>query len=319
MANSMTFGKKLKKLRGDKGLTQDEMASELGITRRAYIPYEQDKARPRNEATYQKMADILECDVHELTDLVSEAPAKNDISTNRATTILNTVGFLFPIIGAAALPFTAGLSGASGMVTAATTAASIVNVSTALSAMGKKSEKVKALPSNNVLEYSNDILLQYTNRQKKFQAIAKGILFSDFSQKRIEFRPGITNDLEDLGGKPDDYITVLNSGIHSWWFSFWAKDPELDKHVIISPEVRAGVMISRYTTAAFDPHRKISIVVDDNELFENLIAYRTHNCFHGYMTAILIDVENVTIVKEEAIAELDTHSELEKTEITTES
>jgi len=333
MANSMTFGKKLKMLRVGKGLTQDEMASELGITRRAYIPYEQDKARPRNEATYQKMAEILDCDVHELTDLLSEPASKNDLRTAGTAAFIAAVGSLVPFVGAAIFPFAAGLTGAAGVAAASATAAtaarvagvagvagaSIAAASTARAVKGNKPSKEEALPTNNVLEYNNDMLLQYTNRQKKFQATAQGILYPDLSQKRIEFLQGNLRDLEDHGGKPDAYITVLNNSIHSWWFSFWAKDPELDKHVIISPEERAGVMISRYTTAAFDPHRKISIVVDDDELFENLIAYRNHNCFHGNMTAILVDVENVMIVKEEAIAELATPSELEKTEITTEA
>lgn len=301
MANSMTFGKKLKMLRVGKGLTQDEMASELGISRRAYIPYEQDKTKPRNEATYRKMAETLDCDVHELTDLVDTSSPKNDIVNYGVIgAALAAVGLFVPFVGMAGVPFIAASAAA-------------------LVASAEKGAERKTNQTNTSLEYNNDLLLQYTNRQKKFQATAKGVLYSDLSQKHIEFRPGNPSDLEDHGGKPDDYITVLNNSIHSWWFSFWAKDPELDKHVIISPEERAGVMISRYATAAFDPHRKISIVVDDNELFENLIAYRNHNCFHGNMTAILVDVENVMIVKEEAIAELDTPSALEKAEITTES
>lgn len=64
--SEMTFGRKLKTLRASKSLTQEEMASKLGLSRRAYLAYEQDKSKPRNEATYQKMADILDCDVNEL-------------------------------------------------------------------------------------------------------------------------------------------------------------------------------------------------------------------------------------------------------------
>lgn len=302
MANSMTFGKKLKMLRVGKGLTQDEMASELGISRRAYIPYEQDKTKPRNEATYQKMAETLDCDVHELTDLVDTSSPKNDIVNYGVIgAALAAVGLFVPFVGMAGVPFIAASAAA-------------------LVASAEKGADRKTNQTNTPLEYNNDLLLQYKKRQELFQLTATGLLHQRYlPQKRITFLPGTLSDLEDRGGKPDAYVTVLNNSIHSWWFSFWAKDPELDKHVIISPEERAGVMISRYATAAFDPHRKISIVVDDNELFENLIAYRNHNCFHGNMTAILVDVENVMIVKEEAIAELDTPSTLEKVEITTES
>ena len=290
-------------LRVGKGLTQDEMASKLDISRRAYISYEQDKAKPRKEATYQKMAEALDCDVHELTDLVDTSSPKNDILNYGAIgAALAAVGLFVPFVGMAGVPFIAA-------------AASTAYVATVEKGLDRKTNQM-----NTAFEYNNDLLDQYRKRQELFQDTATGLLQRRyFSQKRIAFLPGTLDDLEDRGGKPDAYITVLNNNLHSWWFSFWAKDPELDKHVRISPEERAGIMISRYTTAAFDPHRKISIVVDDNELFDNLIAYRNHNCFHGNMTAILVDVENGMIVKEEAIAELDTSYELEKVEITTES
>lgn len=115
----------------------------------------------------------------------------------------------------------------------------------------------KTNQTNNPLEYNNDMLLQYTNRQKKFQATTKGILFSDLAQMRVEFRPGVLTDLEGSGGKPDNYLYVLNDdNVQSWWSSYLAKDPEHDAKVIISQEDRAGAMISRYATSSFDPHRK---------------------------------------------------------------
>lgn len=73
LTSEMTFGRKLRTLRASKDLTQEEMASKLGLSRRAYLAYEQDKSKPRNEATYQKMAGILDCDVSELKgELVSD-------------------------------------------------------------------------------------------------------------------------------------------------------------------------------------------------------------------------------------------------------
>lgn len=72
-ANKMTFGKRLRMLRVCKGLTQEQMAEKLGISRRSYIPYEQDKSRPRNKVTYRMMADILDCDI---TFLLNEEERK---------------------------------------------------------------------------------------------------------------------------------------------------------------------------------------------------------------------------------------------------
>lgn len=77
MPNSMTFGKKLKALRVGEGLSQAQMASKLGISRRAYIPYEQDKTRPRNKETYLKIAEILNYDIHEMAELLENSKEDN--------------------------------------------------------------------------------------------------------------------------------------------------------------------------------------------------------------------------------------------------
>lgn len=61
-----SFSKTLRELRRAKELTQEEMASKLGITRRAYISYEKGESKPRDESRYQQLADILGCDVDEL-------------------------------------------------------------------------------------------------------------------------------------------------------------------------------------------------------------------------------------------------------------
>lgn len=62
----MTFGSKLKVLRTERAMTQEDMAHALGITRRAYVAYERGEAKPR-KYRYQQLADILGCNIEELT------------------------------------------------------------------------------------------------------------------------------------------------------------------------------------------------------------------------------------------------------------
>jgi transcriptional regulator with XRE-family HTH domain len=64
----MTFGRKLKTLRVTKGLTQQEMADYLGISRTSYIAYERDKWKPASIEKYRKIADVLGCNLSYLTD-----------------------------------------------------------------------------------------------------------------------------------------------------------------------------------------------------------------------------------------------------------
>jgi transcriptional regulator with XRE-family HTH domain len=62
----MKFGEKLKKLRTDKGLTQDQVSSAISTSRRTYISYEQEGRYPRKREVYAKLADTLGCDVNYL-------------------------------------------------------------------------------------------------------------------------------------------------------------------------------------------------------------------------------------------------------------
>lgn len=73
----MTFGQKLRSLRVTKGLTQQEMADLLGISRATYGFYERDKWKPAGIEKYRKMADILGCKLSYLADIEEE---KDDLS-----------------------------------------------------------------------------------------------------------------------------------------------------------------------------------------------------------------------------------------------
>ena len=62
----MKFGEKLRKLRTEKSLTQDEVSKAIGVSRRTYVSYEQDGRYPRKREVYAKLADVFKCDVNYL-------------------------------------------------------------------------------------------------------------------------------------------------------------------------------------------------------------------------------------------------------------
>lgn len=76
----MQFGEKLKALRAEKNLSQVEVASRIGMSRRAYIAYEQDGVYPRKREIYYKLAEVLGCDPNYLLtendDFVLQAAEK---------------------------------------------------------------------------------------------------------------------------------------------------------------------------------------------------------------------------------------------------
>ncbi len=76
----MKFGEKLRALRAEKHVSQEEAARAAGISRRAYGSYEQGGIYPRNRETYVKLAELFGCDVNYLLtedeDFVAEAGAR---------------------------------------------------------------------------------------------------------------------------------------------------------------------------------------------------------------------------------------------------
>lgn len=62
----MIFGEKLKKLRAEKGMKQEDLATAIGVSRRTYISYEQEGRYPRKREVYTKLAETLGCDVNYL-------------------------------------------------------------------------------------------------------------------------------------------------------------------------------------------------------------------------------------------------------------
>lgn len=62
----MKFGEKLRKLRTEKSLTQDEVSKAIGVSRRTYVSYEQDGRYPRKREVYAKLADVFKCEVNYL-------------------------------------------------------------------------------------------------------------------------------------------------------------------------------------------------------------------------------------------------------------
>ncbi len=275
----MKFGEKLKALRNNKKMTQDEVANAVGVSRRAYIAYEQGNARPRKQETYDKLAATLGCDANYLRiEDTAVGTAGMVAAVTALGTALGTVGAATPI----------------GVAAAMTTLIKIKNLNGTHASKMKKTEEP--------LTYTNDMLLQYEKKQKRFSAIALGVLYKAAADKGISCHHGNLKDIDNLGALPDDCIFVSNNNISNWWLIFWAKDDKIDAHTIVLPEDRASVLLSRFTTANADPHRMASIVVDDLELFEAVSKFKGHNSYRGNLSVILVDTDTVSVVREEVIA-----------------
>ncbi len=62
----MDFGEMVKQLRVDKGLTQKDLAKELGVSMRTVVNYEGGKSYPKDRNLYQKLANYFDVSIHTL-------------------------------------------------------------------------------------------------------------------------------------------------------------------------------------------------------------------------------------------------------------
>lgn len=59
----MTFGEKIKNLRKSKNLNQTQLANSIGVSLRTIRGWEIEGRYPKQHELYQKLADVLECDI----------------------------------------------------------------------------------------------------------------------------------------------------------------------------------------------------------------------------------------------------------------
>ena len=149
---------------------------------------------------------------------------------------------------------------------------------------------------------TKDIVKQQVKSQRLFKTTALSLIFQFLTENEIEWRQGLINNLKTYGNAPDEYILLEHYKYTSWWLVFWAKPEQQDDQNMISCEDQAHMLFSRFTTEAADPNRKISIVVDDQELFNALENLKGRNSFRGDQSVILIDMDNLQIIKESVIS-----------------
>jgi len=96
----MLFGEKLKKLRIDARLSQNELAEKLGVTRRSIIYYESGKRYPKTRDIIINLASLFGVSVDYLIsdadDFVMDAYSRyGSGGQNEALTLVGQIGALF--------------------------------------------------------------------------------------------------------------------------------------------------------------------------------------------------------------------------------
>ncbi len=284
---SSEFGDKLRALRKRKGLSQQEVADSLKITRRAYIAYEKNNVRPRKRETYSKLAEIFSCDVDYLL-------VDGDVSDVDAIGILGQIGSALDSRAIASI----AMATVGGVMSGGLALAALVFASMGTIAFAKSSKRLAASCDE---KFEND-LKKYETSQKRFRKMALACIMTKLTQSGMVYRQGVVEDLESCADKPDEYLVISEQMIDEWWFVFYSS---AENEGLIDEKQLSEVLLSRFIMTKTTPNMAISFVVDDLKVYEELISHKESYSFKGNVSVILIDSENVEVGAEEIIANYD--------------
>lgn len=256
-----------------------------------FIKLTSPSAAPRGDVTYEQLVKAAD----------SSKSFQAGIAAGLAATATNLTTASITLMALGPLPVATLTKGL----------ASIAVTKTAKAAALKALEK--QVSNEEELTYNGDALLVFEQKQKQFRAAALGIIVTTLAKSGISCTVKNPMDLNCFYiSRPDECLVLPEHPISTWWFSFWSKDEKLDERALVFTPDRAHIMMSRYITVSADPTRKVSLVVDDPELFNEMVKFKDQNSYQGEMSAILVDMNTYSITKEEYIAhfnEEDTSNE----------
>ena len=283
----MKFSEKIKKLRREKGMTQEEVANAINISRQAYNAYEKGDVKPRTRATYDMLAKVLECDVEYLLkeDVREENMKAVSLMTMLATTI--------PVVGPALM---------AGVV--ATMA-------------GNTNKKIKALEVNDISEVREKAsalsmrnIEEYNKYLRQFSAVASGLILGNLAQKGIKFNMDNAMEFQTKHNEDMPVIYLEDKLLDTWMIKycvFCEDDRGLDEFI----KQMASNIISEFVFLPQSEKRKVSIVVNKRELFDYLEKLTKNFSYRGNFSIILIDMGEVRIVDEVYVTTYDNVNEKE--------
>ena len=79
----MKFGEKLKELRNQKGLTQEELAQKIGVKKRTIVGYEAGEYYPRKREVYNHLAEVFGVELNYLLTEDEEEQARGILEQTR--------------------------------------------------------------------------------------------------------------------------------------------------------------------------------------------------------------------------------------------
>lgn len=305
----MCFGEKLRKLRKERGMTQVDVVDAMGVnpvtnknylTINAYVAYEQRNVRPRHKEIYERLAEVLNCEVEFLLDNYNHGE-KDITNLDVNSNLLKSAGALLGIVTASAAITPIHIN----PITFKSIIASLLTKGSFIAAGGgigyslmkilnsSTSKKYKEIKTKELIENIDDC-------QSRFGADSLRIIQKKLTKENISYELVDIKEL-NLDAHIADDCLITNDGkkIIERWFVYWAKTSFDDENQY---KKMAQLLISNYALCKIDKKRKISIVVDDIRIYKAIVLCKNDIGLNANMSAILINREKQEVEKEENIS-----------------
>lgn len=285
----MQFCDKIKMLRTEKKMTQEEVANKAEVSRRAYIQYEKGEVKPKTRETYVKLAKALGCE--------QEYLLKDDTSAEKI--FFKSLGKMLPFMGAiiATGPY-AGASIVAGGIATTMAVAEMKN-----KAQNQKKNLDVQEEVDDVQAFSTDRIFEGSKYLQRFSATASGVIIAKLALAGKKFQVVNTRDVGYECYDNDTILRLEEGGIETWLIRYCAlseEDGVLEK--LVKP--MAVNAISSLVFLPKDEKRKVSIVVNQKDLFEYLLSITKDNSYGGNLSLIYVNTETVKVEKEVYVSSL---------------
>ena len=136
---------------------------------------------------------------------------------------------------------------------------------------------------------------------QRFSATAIGLIYGKLAQNAILFKPEVDKSKRLLDNEFDTYLTIEGQLIEEYVIGYLYLDEEECKTNFIV-ENMAQHSVERFLFLKSNKKRKISIVVNNNKVYEYLLKFKGNLSYRGYLSIILVDMNNVSVEKEDYIS-----------------
>ena len=281
----MDFGKKIRELREKKHLTQSDVVNMMGknpetgkpyLSLRGYMAYEQNNSRPRQKSIYEKLADILECNINYLlvddTNYNFTIDNTKDIWSN-IKEILPSINLSLKII----IDYDINNNG------------NLYKIWTGIESDQVKKDKIK--------EY----LLFIEEKTKYFNAIA----FKVIMEHSMSIGENFIINNERKSGKPEDPddVLILNKEKQYEWWLYYFSTSYLNIEIKNYDDI-INDFIKNFVLNKVDINRKISIATDDERFCKAMEEHKDRISLYANLSIILIDIKEYKIISENLITQI---------------